>query len=150
MSKPIRGFFSTPDLDIVTYEVKPAALPITVSDKGSLESSKNQDVLSQVEGSTTIIMIMSEGTKVKKGEMVCELDSASLRDSLTNQKIATQGAEASFQNAKLTREVAEIAVKEYEEGIFLQDKATCRGRDQARRIRPGAGRRPRGLGYPNV
>src|SRR5271166_4614272 len=79
LSKPIRGLFSTPDLDIVTYEVKPAALPITVSDKGSLESSKNQDVLSQVEGSTTIIMIMSEGTKVKKGELVCELDSASLR-----------------------------------------------------------------------
>ena len=83
--------------------------------------------MSQVEGSTTIITILAEGTKVKKGDMVCELDSASLRDSLTNQKIATQGAEASFQNAKLTREVAEIAVKEYEEGIFLQDKATCEG-----------------------
>lgn len=127
LSKPIRGFFSTPDLDIVSYEVKSAALPITVSDKGTLESSKNQDVLCQVEGSTTIISILSEGTKVKQGDLVCELDSASLRDSLTNQKIATQGAEASFQNAKLTREVAEIAVKEYEEGIFLQDEATCKG-----------------------
>ncbi len=127
LSKPIRGFFATPDLDIIPYEVKPAVLPITVSDKGTLESSKNQDVMSQVEGSTTIITILAEGTKVKKGDMVCELDSASLRDSLTNQKIATQGAEASFQNAKLTREVAEIAVKEYEEGIFLQDKATCEG-----------------------
>ncbi len=127
LSKPIRGFFATPDLDIIPYEVKPAALPITVSDKGTLESSKNQDVLSQVEGSTTIITILAEGTKVKKGDLVCELDSASLRDNLTNQKIATQGAEASFQNAKLTREVAEIAVKEYEEGIFLQDKATCEG-----------------------
>ena len=127
LSNPIRGFFSTPDLDIVPYEVKPAALPITVSDKGTLESSKNQDVLCQVEGSTTIISILPEGKKVEKGELVCELDSASLRDNLTNQKIATQGAEASFQNAKLTREVAEIAVKEYEEGIFLQDKATCEG-----------------------
>ncbi len=127
LSKPIRGFFATPDTDIVPYEVKPVALPITVSDKGQLESSKNQDVMSQVEGSTTIITILAEGTKVKKGDLVCELDSASLRDSLTNQKIATQGAEASFQNAKLTREVAEIAVKEYEEGIFLQDKATCEG-----------------------
>ncbi len=127
LSKPIRGFFATPDLDIIPYEVKPAALPITVADKGTLESSKNQDVMSQVEGSTTIITILAEGTKVKKGDLVCELDSASLRDNLTNQKIATQGAEASFQNAKLTREVAEIAVKEYEEGIFLQDKATAEG-----------------------
>jgi RND family efflux transporter MFP subunit len=127
LSKPIQGFFRTPDLDIVPYEVKPAALPITVSDKGSLESSKNQDVLCQVEGSTTIISIVAEGTKVKKGELVCELDSASLNDQLTNQKIAVQGADASYQNAKLTREVAEIAVKEYEEGIYLQDKATIQG-----------------------
>jgi multidrug efflux pump subunit AcrA (membrane-fusion protein) len=127
LSKPIRGFFRSADLDIVAYEIKPAALPITVSDKGSLESSKNQDVLCQVEGSTTIIMILPEGTRVKKGELVCELDSASLNDQLTNQKIATQGAEASYQNARLTREVAEIAVKEYEEGIYLQDKATIQG-----------------------
>src|SRR5271157_2165477 len=123
LSKSIRGFFSTTDLDIIPYEVKPAALPITVSDKGTLESSKNQDVLCQVEGSTTIISIQPQGTKVKKGELVCELDSASLRDSLTNQKIATQGAEASFQNAKLTREVAEIAVKEYEKAIFALEQA---------------------------
>ncbi len=127
MSKPIRGFFTTADLDIVPYEVKPGVLPITVNDKGTLESSKNQDVLCKVEGSTTIISILAEGNRVKKGDLVCELDSASLNDSLTNQKIATQGAEASFQNAKLTREVAEIAVKEYEEGIFLQDEATCKG-----------------------
>src|SRR5271157_4595064 len=127
LSTPIRGFFTTTDLDIIPYEVKPAALPITVTDKGALESSRNQDVLCQVEGSTAIISILPEGTKVKKGDLVCELDSASLNDSLTNQKIATQGAEASFQNAKLTREVAEIAVKEYEEGIFLQDEATCKG-----------------------
>src|SRR5262249_6185769 len=95
--------------------------------KGSLESSKNQDVLCQVEGSTTIIMILPEGTPVKKGDLVCELDSASLRDQHTNQKIATQGAEASYQNAKLTREVAEIAVTEYVDGIYKQDKATIQG-----------------------
>ena len=46
---------------------------------------------------------------------------------MTNQKIATKAAEAAYQNAKLTREVAEIAVKEYEEGIYLQDRATIQG-----------------------
>jgi multidrug efflux pump subunit AcrA (membrane-fusion protein) len=127
MSKPIRGLFKSPDLDIIPFEVKPAALPITVTEKGSLESSKNQDVLCQVEGSTTIITILAEGTRVKKGELVCELDSAALKDQLTNQKIATQGAEAAYQNARLTREVAEIAVTEYVDGIYLQDKATIMG-----------------------
>src|SRR3954447_13910671 len=127
MSKPIRGFFKPADMEIIPYEVKLAVLPITVTEKGSLESSKNQDVLCQVEGSTTIISILAEGSRVKKGDLVCELDSASLKDQFTNQKIATQGAEASYQNAKLTREVAEIAVTEYVEGIYKQDKATILG-----------------------
>ena len=70
---------------------------------------------------------MPEGTRVKKGELVCELDSAALQDKLINQKITTKSAEANFENAKLTREVAEIAVIEYEEGIFKQDLETVEG-----------------------
>ena len=46
---------------------------------------------------------------------------------MINQKIVTQSAEAAYQNARLTREVAEIAVKEYEEGIYLSDKAEIQG-----------------------
>ncbi len=38
-----------------------------------------------------------------------------------------QAADAAYQNAKLTREISEIAVKEYEEGIYLQDLATAEG-----------------------
>src|SRR5262249_41283539 len=48
-------------------------------------------------------------------------------DQLTNQLITTQQAEASFLNAKLTREVAEIAVIEYVQGTFLQEKQTAEG-----------------------
>ena len=103
------------------------ALPITVVEKGSLESSENKDAYCLVEGQTTIIMIKPEGTPVKMGEIVCQLDSASLRDQLVNQKITTKSAEANHENAKLTREVAEIAVVEYEEGIFKQDLATVEG-----------------------
>ena len=72
-------------------------------------------------------MIMPEGTPVKKGELVCELDSAALKDSLTNQQITTKSAEANYENAKLTREVAEIAVTEYVEGIYKQELATVEG-----------------------
>ncbi|MGC8643245.1 MAG: hypothetical protein ACP5XB_25570, partial [Isosphaeraceae bacterium] len=52
---------------------------------------------------------------------------ADLEDWLTNLEISVQGAEASFQNAKLTREVAEIAIAEYNEGIFVQDRVTLEG-----------------------
>jgi len=127
MSKPIKGLFFNGNSDVLTTVVRKTPLPITVVEKGSLESSKNQDAYCLVEGQTTILMIKPEGTPVKKDEIVCELDSASLRDQLVNQRITTKSAEANHENAKLTREVAEISVIEYVEGIFKQDQATVEG-----------------------
>jgi HlyD family secretion protein len=127
MSKPIKGLFAPGQTDVITTIVRKGPLPITVVEKGSLESSKNEDAYCLVEGQTTIIMIKPEGTPVKKGELVCQLDSASLKDQLINQQITTKSAEANHENAKLTREVAEIAVVEYVEGIFKQDFATVEG-----------------------
>ena len=43
------------------------------------------------------------------------------------QQLVTQRAEANYRQAVLTREVAEIAVVEYEEGIFRQDLDTIDG-----------------------
>lgn len=119
--------FADPSVGVVTYQVRRANLPVTVSERGNLESSENKDAYCQVEGQTTIIMIVPEGTRVTKGQLVCELDSAALKDQLTNQEITTRGASAAYQNAKLTREVAEIAVTEYKEGIFKQDQETAKG-----------------------
>ena len=127
MSKPIRGLFSGESARVLTFPVKAGPLPIAVEERGSLESSKNEDVYCNVEGGTTIIKIVPEGQRVTKGTIICELDSASLKDQLINQRITTKSAEANFLNAKLTREVAEIAVKEYKEGVFVQDKATAEG-----------------------
>jgi HlyD family secretion protein len=127
MSKPIKSLFASTNSDVITYVVRSGPLPITVVEKGTLESSENKDAYCLVEGQTTIIMILPEGTPVKKGQLVCELDSAALGDQLVNQKITTESAKANLDNAKLTREVAEIAVKEYVEGIFVQDKATAEG-----------------------
>ncbi len=127
VSNPIKGLFKPTDTSVITYTVRRGPLEINVSERGNLESSMNQDVYCNVEGQTTIIKIFPEGTKVQKGDVVCELDSASLKDQHINQKITTKSAEANFMNAKLTREVAQIAVREYKEGIFVQDEATAEG-----------------------
>jgi hypothetical protein len=50
-----------------------------------------------------------------------------LNDRRISQEITVKGAEARYQNAKLTREVAEIAVIEYEEGILVRDMQTALG-----------------------
>lgn len=127
LSKPLTGFLGAAPIEMITFQVKPGPLRLIVKEKGSLESSNNEDVYCKVEGSTTIIKILPEGTRVKKGETVCELDSATLKDSLNNQKITTKQAEASYMQAKLTREVAEVAVKEYTEGTFKQELETILG-----------------------
>jgi hypothetical protein len=54
-------------------------------------------------------------------------DVSQAMDQSTNLMITVESARANFQNATLTREVAEIAVVEYEEGIFKQDQATLEG-----------------------
>jgi hypothetical protein len=45
-----------------------------------------------------------------------------------NQRIKAQTAEVEYENAKLMREVAQIAVKEYEQGNYVSDLATAKGR----------------------
>jgi RND family efflux transporter MFP subunit len=108
-------------------EVKAGKFKLAVVEHGTLEPLRSNAVTCQVEGGSKFLWIRPEGTVVKKGDLVCELDSAPLRDTLTNQKIAIQGEEAAYQNARLTREVAEIALKEYEEGIYPQERAAIQG-----------------------
>ncbi len=96
VNKSLKGLFAASEIQIINFQVKPTNLPVTVNERGTLESAENQDVFCQVEGQTTIIMIVPEGKRVTKGELVCELDSSALKDNLKNQEIATLGAEAAF------------------------------------------------------
>jgi HlyD family secretion protein len=84
-------------------------------------------VFNQVEFRTTILAGKPEGARVKKGEVVCELDPAVLKARLVSQRSLLQAAEADYQAAKLAREVAEIAVTEFVEGVFKQEWETVLG-----------------------
>ncbi|WP_435021571.1 efflux RND transporter periplasmic adaptor subunit [Tundrisphaera sp. TA3] len=127
IKRPLSGLFASTRREVITVPVKPGKLSVIVKEKGSIESANNKDVVVEVEGGTTIISIKPEGTKVKEGDIVCELDSAALRDSLNTQKISTSQAEASYEQSKLTREVAEVAVVEYIEGLYKQEISTNAG-----------------------
>jgi len=70
----------------------------------------------------------SPRTEVQKpGPPARERDAGSLRARWRAQQIASRKAEAEYHNARLTREIAEIAVLEYAEGIIFQDIATVNG-----------------------
>jgi HlyD family secretion protein len=84
-------------------------------------------VYSYIEGQATIINLVPDGSTVKRGDLVCELDSASLRDQLINQQITTKSAEASFQNTELARENAELSLKGYVEDLFPREQREAEG-----------------------
>ena len=107
--------------ELIPYVVKRQRLVITVNSRGALESSKNEEVKCKVEGQTTILSILPEGTRVEKGELVAELDSATLTDNRVNQEIATERAKADLESSMRTREVAEISVNEYTEGTYPKE-----------------------------
>lgn len=73
-------------------------------------------------GSTKIISILPEGTLVKPGDLVAELDSATFRTELESQKIRVTGVKSDLEQVKKTLEVAEISLEEFRDGVFPQDK----------------------------
>lgn len=89
--------------------------------KASDAPRKPVDVFNRIEGESTVAKLKSAGTVVKKGEWVIEFDSSDLQDALTNQTIGVKAAEAAHRYAKMNREVAEIGVKEFVDGISKED-----------------------------
>ena len=96
----------------------------TTNTKGQKDRSiaASTTVSTPVKYATSILMIVPNGSRVKKGDLVCELDSAALRDSLVNQRITTKSAEAIFKNATLTRELAEHDVTAYVDNLLPREK----------------------------
>lgn len=90
-------------------------------------SARTEDVFSESEGERAIVYIVPEGARVTKGQVVCVLDAIPASDALKNQKFAVAQAAVSYEQARLTREVAEVAVKEYEQGTFKQSVGTIEG-----------------------
>jgi HlyD family secretion protein len=84
-------------------------------------------IKSMINVPTTVVMVVADGSAVKIGQVVCELDAAAFWNQLVNQQIATKSAAANFENAKLTREESEIDKKWYEEGIFLTELQETEG-----------------------
>lgn len=101
-----------------------------VLEQGEIESSSNTEIVCEVKargssmGGVAILWVIDEGTKVKKGDKLVELDSSELELRLKEQKIQVITAEARVTTAKALVEQAKISRQEYLEGVFkTQEKA---------------------------
>ena len=72
--------------NLVTETAQRGPFLVSLSVQGYLDSQRNATLSSQVEGTTTIIRIVPEGSWVTQGEVVCELDSSLLREQAKQQE----------------------------------------------------------------
>lgn len=126
------------------FRVAPMDLEVKLVKDGELQAINNIDIISDVEGQTTIQQIVKEGTNVKKGDVLIVLDSAQIRQKIEDTTIELQKAEADVTNARELRDIqesknaadleaaevaltlAELDLKDYEEAAYPQQLANAR------------------------
>lgn len=138
-----RARSAAPADDRPTFQVQAGPLTISVNQSGTIRALEQEIITSEVEGTTTIIFLIDEGTRVKAGDLLVELDASKLQDDLVEQQIKVQNAEAAYirarENLSVTRNQAEsdIALAElnhqfaqedltqYTEGDYRQELRTA-------------------------
>ena len=122
-----------------TFTAKRGPLTISVVESGTIKARDQLIIKNEVEGRTSIITLVREGTRVHKGDLLVELDASALQDGKIDQEIKVQNAEAAYINARENLAIvtskagsdvnqAELAVefarkdlRKYEQGQYPKD-----------------------------
>lgn len=96
-----------------TFIVAPRNFTISLHEKGELKAAKSIDVKCEVEGRSTIIQLVPEGTEVQKGDLLVKLSSEAIDDRVRSEEIKEANAKAA----------AEAAVKEHD--ILVDEQASA-------------------------
>ena len=113
-----------------------------VNAPGEIQSANNTVVECQIENiqvrvlgnsisagaSTRILSVIPDGTRVKKGDILCKLDSREFEEMVRLQKINVERAKADKLQAEMELDVAKISVEEYRNGLAKQQIQSLKGR----------------------
>lgn len=123
------------------HAVSKMDLEVILRVNGELQAVESTDIACEVEGSTTIVEIVKEGTFVRKGDVLIVLDSANIRQRIEDTTLDLQKAENDLVNARELREIqiskndadleaatvalrlAQLDLKQYLEGTYPQSLA---------------------------
>jgi HlyD family secretion protein len=86
-------------------KVKRGPLVISVTQRGNLSAKDSVQIRNQLEGRTTIITLIPEGTRVTKGDLIAELDVSAMVVRRVQQDINVQNAQASSTKAIQQKEI---------------------------------------------
>jgi HlyD family secretion protein len=124
-----------------TTSVRRTDLSVTMTTGGRVDSSDKTIIECELEnvfysvrgygistgGSSQILTVVPDGSVVKKGEVLCTLDSAPYEELLRNQLMNVERVRADLNQAKLILEVAQMAVTEYTDGLMGQARKNLNG-----------------------
>ena len=120
------------------YTVERGDFLVSVVEAGNLEAVNEVVVRNEVEGTARIVYIVPEGSQVKKGDLLVELDSADAEEKVNQQEIAFEKANADYvaaennleiqksiiqseiDAAQLALDFAEIELNKFREGARMQ------------------------------
>lgn len=118
------------------FTVREGPLTISVTEEGTIKAKDQIILKNEVEGQAQIIFLIEEGTVVKEGDLLVELDASQLVDNRVDQLIQVQNSEATFISdrenlevvknqaesdvsaAKLAAQFAQEDLKKYVEGDY--------------------------------
>ena len=84
---------------------------VSITEGGNLEAVNEVIIRNDVEGSSRIVYIVPEGSQVKKGDLLVELDSADAMEKLNQQEIAFARANADYIQAENTLEIQKSTIQ---------------------------------------
>jgi HlyD family secretion protein len=93
------------------HEVRRGDFLVSIVEGGSLEAVREVAVRSEVEGTARIIDIVPEGTYVRRGDLIVELDSAAAQDSVNQQLITFERAQFALTQAEEQLEIQRSVVE---------------------------------------
>ncbi|WP_425400645.1 efflux RND transporter periplasmic adaptor subunit [Aeoliella sp.] len=116
---------------LVLHEVDREDFLLSITERGELEAAGVTEVRSEVKTQNqpglAILRVVAEGTHVKAGDFLVELDSSALDAEKTTQQNLVNLAEATVVETRNLYETALIAKQEYIEGTYIQERTTIEG-----------------------
>ncbi len=120
------------------HKVERRSFSVTLNEKGELDAKKSTDVKVEVEGRSTVIWLIEEGSQVEEGDLIARIASNEIEEKIQTEDIKAQNAKAAaeaadqqfeimldqnasdIRKARLALRNAEIEEKKYLEGDSVQ------------------------------
>lgn len=103
-TKAFKADDGSEELSLFTAEQGP--LTISIVEAATINARDVEIIKSQVEGNTTVLWVIEEATRVKKGDKLIQLDDSGLKDDKLKQDLVVLNAKTSYNISKENLKVA--------------------------------------------